>query len=98
MIQNKQLQDNNYFKNVPLEEDTTILKNDLKKIDELPVLLQVWACDGTTACSAVIPQDLTSGITEEDLIEKLRTRLRIDNGYTFRKNEGFVFVNYGFCH
>ena len=92
------LNSKSYFNNVPLEDDTTILRNDFRSIDNMPVLFQVWACDGTTACSAVVPESYTESLGEAELLNRLRTGFKIDNGYTLKRSENYTFVNFGFCH
>lgn len=85
-----------YFETLPLEEDTTILKNDFLQIQDFPVLLQVWAWDGLTACSAVIPNQFSDQMADQDLVDKLRASLLIGNDYTIGKCESHTFVNFGF--
>ena len=87
-----------FFPDVPNEDDTTILKNEFKNIDEMPVLLQVWAWDGMTACSAVVPDSFAEDLGEIELLKKLRTAVKIDSGYTFKKSDHYTFVNFGFSH
>jgi hypothetical protein len=92
------LDSNTYFNNVPLEDDTTILRNKFTNVEEMPVMLQVWACDGTTACSAVIPEYFTKELGESELLNKLRKCLKIDNEYTLKCTNQYTFINYGFSH
>lgn len=88
---------NSYFDQVPLEKETIILKNMIKQIDELPVLLQVWAWDGLTACSAVIPKEFLDSINNDELVSKLRKEINIDSSYTIYDAEKYTFINYAFC-
>jgi len=59
-------------------------------------MLQVWAWDGITAQSAVIPEEFSNNFKEEDLLEILRSELKIDNFYTRRNSDNFTFINFGF--
>lgn len=87
-----------YFISVPNEIDTTILKNKFKNINDIPVLFQLWAWDGVTACSAVIPKEFTRNFKESELISILRQEVKIDDSYTLKNSGNYTFVNYGFCH
>ena len=85
------------FNTVPNEQDTTILKNDYISINNIPVLLQVWAWDGLTACSAVIPHEFSSNYNEDGLLEILRKEVKIDDSYTLTNDNKFTFINFAFC-
>lgn len=85
-----------YFQDVPNESDTIILRNDFRNIKDLPIMLQVWAWDGMTAQSAIIPEAFSKHLEEEALIELLRSELKIDDSYTRRNTESYTFINFGF--
>lgn len=87
---------NTYFENLPTDPDTKIIKTDFKLIKDIPVRLEIWLWDGITGASAIMPNSFVKNISDDKLVELIRTEVAIKDGYTIQRDGEFTFINFGF--
>ena len=83
------------FKEVPVEPDTTIIARQQDVVAGLDVLLEAWLWEGIFCMSAVIPLAQASGLSDDELLSRLRSELDLGEKITVKRKEKFVFVTYG---
>lgn len=91
---------NEKFKNVPIEEDTKIKKQELVKIDKYDTLYQKWNWDGTEGESLIFLESDIKHLNDEEL-EHLILESKFSGTFgssrtISRGKSKFVFVNFGF--
>jgi hypothetical protein len=87
------------FPNVPVEEDTRLLRQKEIEIENIPVLIQKWAWEGIVAESAIFHSKDVSEIADADLFQKIVDNYQVghDQRHTIKRNEdGYTFVNFNF--
>ena len=87
------------FKNVPVEEDTTIIFSLEAQFGNYEILYQKWSWEGVTAESLIFDSRDVADLTDEELISEVKTspRLKEESKVTLTRNDsGFVFVNFNF--
>ena len=90
------------FKNIPLDEDTTILFNEQMKFGDLDCVYQIWRFDGILGGSSLIfAIEDVKGITDETIEIDLRESTLLTNKessitFSFRNKTEYLFVNFNF--
>lgn len=86
------------FKDVPVEEDTTIKFRRVTKFENIDALHEGWYWEGVTAESLIFADEDITHISPEELEQKIMASpfYQNDNGVTVKKSDGFTFVNFNF--
>ena len=87
------------FINVPVDQETKILFQQLATLGEFEVLYQKWFWDGITAESIIFANQDVTGLGEEDIKNEVRSSPLVnkDSKITFNcSDSGFTFVNFNF--
>ena len=89
------------FKNIPLDEDTTILFNEQMKFGGLDCVYQIWRFDGIQGSSLIFTLEDVKGITDETIEIDLRESTLLTNKessitFSFRNKTEYLFVNFNF--
>ena len=86
------------FKDVPVEEDTTIKFRRVTKFENIDALHEGWYWEGVTAESLIFADEDITHISHEELEQKIIASplYKNDNGVTVKKSDGFTFVNFNF--
>lgn len=87
------------FENVPVEDDTNIISQEVIDFDGYSVLHQKWSWEGVSAESLIFSNDDISSITIEDLETKIRKSpmLMSESSVTVKESDaGFTFFNFNF--
>ncbi|MEO1945164.1 MAG: hypothetical protein ABGY11_12755 [Candidatus Thioglobus sp.] len=87
------------FENVPVEDDTTIISEQLACLGEYDVLYQKWCWDGITAESFIFINDDVLKLDDVRIEKIVRDSPMCDlgSGVTIKRTDlGFVFVNFNF--
>lgn len=84
--------------NRPVEEETTVLMEDLVNFDQFIGLMELWRWDGITASSIVLLQEDVVDFNQEDLIKFVFSKMKmpIDPHATFRIHLDYVYINFDF--
>jgi len=87
---------NDKFKDVQVDEDTTIHLRKEDLIGGFDVLLGYWTWEGVSACSAIFYSDDVAHLTDEQLIALVREECKTETVTFTRSNDKkYVFVQYG---
>ena len=88
------------FKNVPIDEDTKILFQALKKLDRYEVLYQIWSWEGLRAESVIFLDDDVKKLSKREIKRIVKTSSFLKNKesrMTFSQSgSGYTFVNFNF--
>ena len=87
------------FDGVPADEDTKILFRLEAKLGEFDILYEKWSFEGVTAESFIFANDDVSGMTDEEIEQKVRQSPLVKEGSEIlikRLDAGFTFVNFNF--
>ena len=87
------------FKNVPVEEDTTILVEQEAKLGEYDIIYQKWFWDGITAESFIFANEDVTDLNDEEIQKEVKSSplLETDTKITICRSEsGYTFVNFNF--
>jgi hypothetical protein len=87
------------FKEVPVEEETKILKRRNISISGYEVLYEKWKWDGIKAESVIFIEEEVENLRDNELIEFVKNSQEIINEeheITIKHSSGFVFVNFNF--
>ena len=86
----------NDFRDVLIEEDTTIMIQEQRVVGDYEVLRQVWAWDGIWAESIIFRTSEVSAIADEDLKELCGSFLGYGSSTTVSRGKDYSFVNGNF--
>ena len=90
----------NKFKNVPVEEDTTILFQQEAHLGEYDILYQKWIWDynNISGESIVFVAEDVADLDDEEIEYEVKTSplLRADSKITIARSAGYTFVNFNF--
>ena len=88
------------FKNVPIDDDTRILFQAVKKLDEYEVLYQQWSWDGYKGESIIFSDDDIKDLSENEIKEIVKTSSVLkdkESNLSFSQSgSGYTFVNFNF--
>ncbi len=87
------------FKNVPVDDDTRIIFEQLGCLGEYDVLYQNWCWDGITAESFIFINDDVLTLDDAGIEKVVRESPMCDLGSSMtikRTDVGFVFANFNF--
>jgi len=86
------------FKNVPLDDETTILAEHVYEIAGYDALFQIWKWDGIVAQSIIFADADASEMSDSEIEEQIRSLNFIKKPETSlsinRSVKGFTFVNF----
>lgn len=89
----------NKFNNIPEDEGTRILNEEIVKIAQLDALHQKWVWEGTIAESLIFDEKDVKHLNDEELKKLVRSTSKVnpDSSLTIsRSGSGYVFVNFNF--
>ena len=90
----------NKFKDVPLDNDTRVLFEEIIKLGEYEIMHQMWSWDGIKGESIIFDDDDIKDLSEEEIKEKVRSSPLVkdkESSMTFsQKGSGYTFVNFDF--
>ena len=88
------------FKNVPLDDDTRVLLEEITKLGEYEIMHQMWNWDGIKGESIIFADADIKDLSEEEIKEKVRSSPMVtekESNMTFsQKGSGYTFVNFNF--
>ncbi len=86
------------FDQVPVEEGTVILQQQEAKLDELPVLYQVWKWDNVTGQTVILESKDVANLSDEALKSKIKSLpfYNVGTSLTLSRKGAFTFVNFNF--
>ena len=86
------------FGSVPIEDDTRILFRNETKLGNYDVLFEKWNWEGIKADSIIFANDDISGLTDEEIEQKVRKSplIKEDSQITLKRSKEFTFVNFNF--
>ena len=87
----------NKFKNVPIDEDTTILFQKEKKLGKYHVLHERWNWDGVNAESIIFANEDITNIDDNVIKKEVKASelFKADSILNIKRTEsGFTFVNF----
>lgn len=86
------------FSNIPIEEDTKILKRQEVNVSGKPALYEKWFWDGIYAESLIFIAKDIENMSDSELEGLVRqfTSVNEDGGFTISRKVDFVFVNFNF--
>ena len=87
------------FADVPVDDDTKIIRQHETEIDNIEVLIQKWVWDGLVAESAIFLDEDVDHINDEELYQKIVDKYAVghDRRHTItRDSNGYTFVNFNF--
>ena len=90
---------NEKFKNVPTDDETTILFESTMKFGDLDILYQKWHWDNIYAQSIVFVEEDIKTMTDDELKEYVKESdiIKDKNKITMsRDKDGFTFINFNF--
>jgi hypothetical protein len=84
--------------NRPVEEETTVLMEDLVNFDQFIGLMELWRWDGITASSIVLLLEDVAGFDQAELINLVFSKMKrpVDPNATFSIHLDYVYINYDF--
>lgn len=86
------------FKDLPSDEDTTILHSDECLINGLDVLVESWNWDGVNGRSIVLLASQVEDRSDREVVELLRQFTDIESDFTVtRDRNGYMFINHDFA-
>ena len=89
----------NKFKEVPVDDDTSILFRKEAKLGKYQVLYERWSWEGISAESFIFESVDISDLTDDELEQEVRKSplVKKDSALTIKRlNAGFTFVNFNF--
>lgn len=86
------------FSKLPTDAGTRPLSRIEAELDGHPVMVESWYWEGISGQSLIFIESDVSELTDQDLVDRVRTAMLVDpdSEITLRRNDGFVFVNYAF--
>ena len=89
----------NKFKDVPVDDDTSILFRKEAKLGKYQVLYERWSWDGISAESFIFESLDISDLTDEELEQEVRKSplVKKESAVTLKRlDAGFTFANFNF--
>ena len=86
------------FDDRPIEEDTIILDTIGAYYDDIRILIEKWFWDGIAGMSCIVPLDdlKQAGMESTDFVDILKDKMEIEDRYTVKESEGWLFLNFNF--
>jgi len=87
------------FANLPVDDDTTIIKQSPQQLGSYPACYQKWRWDGVRGESLILIAEDVAHLSEEELIHMLHATSLPKPGstVTYKENDnGFTFLNFNF--
>ena len=88
------------FKNVPVDDDTRILSQEIKRLDKFEALYQLWSWDGYKGESIIFSDDDVKNLSEAEIKEIIRKSSLLkdkESKMTFSQSgSGYTFINFNF--
>jgi len=89
----------NTFDEVPVDEDTRILRQRLLQVDGREALFQQWAWEGITGCSLILLAEDVAELDDEALSALPARYINLPEGEgknTIKRVGRYVFISFGF--
>lgn len=87
----------NKFKDVPIDEQTTILFSQETKVGEIDALFEIWIYERVVkAQSLIFRKDEIQHLHNEDLIKMITEEMNYFDVKISEVNEDYVFANFGY--
>lgn len=82
----------------PVDDETTVLMEDLVNFDQFIGLMELWRWDGITASSVVLLQEDVAHLDQAELINFVFSKMKmpVDPHATFRIHLEYVYINFDF--
>ncbi|WP_025209089.1 hypothetical protein [Hippea sp. KM1] len=87
------------FKDVPIDEDTTILFQQEARLGNYDVLYQKWLWDGIVAESIIFAKEDVKDLEDEEIEKLVKSSPIVKEGSKItlkHSDSGYVFVNFNF--
>lgn len=87
------------FKDIPVEQDTQIIKSVEARIEQYDVVYQKWNWDGIQAESVIFFNEDVAGLDEDQIKHEValcKTLVKEGSQMTYKKGDDYTFVNFNF--
>jgi len=89
---------NNKFKNIPTENDTTILLSSEMNLGKYEITYQKWFWDGVQAESIIFYNEDIKHLSKEEIVKEVKKSpiVKSNSKITYSKDDAYTFVNFNF--